>query len=467
MSGHAWIGLDFGSYLTKVAFRVVDVGNTAAQSLDVVGVSAEPWNYNGNWATEFPSRVWTNGREIAFVPTVGVGWTEVSGIKLGLLNAWDGNPDPDPLVGLSFERIATLIIARTLCHTMAAIKQFTVERRWACPDNYFVSCATPSSGLLSEVNRSVLEDPNCPRRVQMRNLVESARKFVCDGRFNWNADRLWLPAAERLTKQIILGEQELDPANMRTFCYPEAYAAVLASVLHPAFDRDALLMVFDIGALTTDAALFFFNPKVARTICFHTIGSTQSGIGPLFLLDQVDGVALARLHSDLSKFYCKIWEDIYRHVPQGRTPDIFEARRHNQPKWKCLLLGGGSANLEVRKLVMELRIPSLRNGGDDRIIPVARMRFLESPMKPFGWIAFPSQVSTHYCIQTGARVYPPGRERKIQDQMNSRLHLNQLAIGLTSDWATIPEYCEIQPPVIQVDRPDHDYNDNFAGPEVM
>lgn len=463
---HAWIGLDFGSYLTKVAFRVVDVGNTAAQSLVVVGVSAERWNWNGDWATEFPSRVWTNGKEVAFVPTLGVGWTEVSGIKLGLLNAWDGNPDPDPLVGLSFERIAALIIARTLCHTMAAIKRFTVERRWECPDNYLVSCATPSRGLLSEVNQSVLEESNCPRRVQMRNLVESARKFVCEQNFNWTLDRLWLPAAVELADKIISGQQKLDSANQRTFCYPEAYAAVLASVLHPAFDRDDLLMVFDIGALTTDAALFFFNPRVARTICFHTIGSTQSGIGPLFALDPVSGVALNRLHSDLSEFYCKIWEDIYRHVPEGRAPAIFEARRHNQPKWKCLLLGGGSANLEVRDLVKKLHIPSLRNPGYDRISPVAHRRFLESPMKPFGWIAFPNQVLNHYCIQTGGHVYPPGRERNIQVQMNSRLHLNQLAIGLTSDWATIPEYCEIQPPLIQGVHPVHDYTDQFAGPEV-
>jgi hypothetical protein len=208
--------------------------------------------------------------------------------------------------------------------------------------------------------------------------------------------------------------------------------------------HNGLYLVFDVGAFTTDASLFYFHPRPEyRIMTYYSTGTCPAGVGP-------DLSATSAIAPNLATNLRKAIEDMYRGMIQAMREqyDTLPSRTFERsmftdrprvwtPRWKSIILGGGASIPEVHRAVASLRIRSA-HADADLVAPMSAPP-ATFPTETYSDIVFVNQTSgraTHSIAALGQ----PGLVRYRQDAIDRTSHILQLSIGLTTNILDCPPW---------------------------
>jgi hypothetical protein len=383
MTGHIYIGLDFGMALTKVAvWAKQPQERTATRFVVEFPRDNDPLNpADKNRALHLPSALWVGHGRIHGIPAPGTRTlTRIDGIKKLMLAEWSGTPSPVPastLGGLcaanaedwSYEKLAILKLAFVLCDVDSRVFAY-------------LSAAHPGARWMTLINAAVPPEQGeftstSERTHRMRSVVERAWKLA--GLFPRTDAGLPLNEALRLVNSVY-NEPLLQATKTPVDVIPEALAAACFQVTSDTATAGNWLTV-DVGALTTDISYFFFNPgREYRVACYSSLQSNQVGMDSLAgrsTIIEVKGrpylphealakdPGLAIGHGEFNRVQDGISQAIRSGlraamIHQGST--VAALVQNQTPRWRVLLVGGGSTHPAIA--------PTIRNWRFEGIGPV-------------------------------------------------------------------------------------------------
>jgi hypothetical protein len=452
MAGTAFIGFDFGSSLIKVAVRLADVGAAQADHRSAFGIAFDGHRRDHQYKVFRQTAIWVIGngpdrRVCVKAAPAGGRALAVTGIKEALIAAYmAGTENCDQCIGdsgLTPLEATVLLTAWTLQQSKRAIDLFVRDRGVHTPGSFIVNCAVPSSDTLQVETQDGLSESACPYRTRFRNLVERARIAVFQQAAPRVPDEMGMTQAKAVAQSIMAIPLPTDPGQHGTGCLPESLAAVLAAVGHARF-HNGLYLVFDVGAFTTDASLFYFHPRPEyRIMTYYSTGTCPAGVGPdLSITSSISPTRASNLRAAIEEMYREMIRAMRERydVSSSRAFErsMFTDRtRVWTPKWRSVLLGGGASIPEVHRFVADLRVRSA-HADADLVAPMADppMTF---PTETYSDIVFVNQNSgraTHSIAALGQ----PGLVRYRQEAVDRASHILQLSIGLTTNILDCPPW---------------------------
>lgn len=456
MPGIAHIGFDFGSSLTKVAVRLEDVGEAGAVPESAFGIAFEGESKDGEYRVFRPTALWIRsegqGGTLQF-RGASAGARAITGIKERLMGGF--HPQGGPLLqaplgecGLTLLEGAALLLASTMCDIREAIDAYAKDRNTRRPDTILVNCAVPSSDTMSIQTRDALSEAACPQRRAFQELMERVRRWVFEtAPVNIPAE-ISFQQAKRIASEILGFRLPPEIGSWGTTCIPEALAAVIAAIRHAEF-KDGLFFVFDVGAYTTDATLFYFHPSPEyRVMVYYGMGSSRAGIGTTGA-DSLGTAEAAELRRQLEDMYRSMLETMLRvHGKLFVTALLKHEPQPNTPRWSAAILGGGANSSEVRRMIAGLALPS-NSGAGHRVAPIGT-EARSFPIQTYSHVVFirqrsgSSRTKPVLGLQTNSPTYSAALKRPSS--------ILQLALGLSSGVFNVPAWSAGEP-VTPTNRP--------------
>jgi hypothetical protein len=453
MPGTAFIGLDFGSSLIKLAIRLQDVGLAADGGQNVFGVAFEGMSHANSYKVFLETAIWVVGdgpdRRICLRRPAHGAPPKAVGIKERLIDGYRPGEEPrltTPIepCGLTPPEATALLLASTLQDARSAIKMFVRDRGAMLPGSFLVNCAIPSSDTLQTETHDALLPSSCPHRATFRDLVERVRRFVFVEKKSLPGNDMRLPAAKAAAAAILGIALPEDEGLLGTACLPESLAAVRAATAHPQF-REGLHFVFDVGAYTTDASLFHFNPNpIHQYMTYYATGTCRAGVGrDAGPGQQIPTARIHLLHNELHALYRQMMTDMLAAYPREFQLAMF---KHDPmpwtPKWRATIIGGGARIESVRGLVGALSGPQNDgNPGFPAKMPLLPSRF---PEDTYAWVVFIHGTGTARTKSIAhLRIEPTHYNRALRDPSN----ILQMSIGLTQNVLDCPQWSASAPPV--------------------
>lgn len=454
MPGTAFIGLDFGSSLIKLAIRLEDVGLATDGRGSVFGVAFDGRSHAAPYKVFLETAIWTLGdgpdRRVLLRPDVHNAARRTVGIKELLIAGYapggaGTQSAPIATCGLTPSEATALLLASVLQDARTAIERYVWDRGAGTPSSFQVNCAVPSSDTLKTETQDALADSACPYRNTFRNLVERVRRFIFVERRALPGLEMPLSVARSVAESILAIDLPDDEGALGTACLPESLAAVMAATIHPRF-REGTHFVFDIGAYTTDASLFHFNPSPHHQfMTYYATGTCRAGIGR----DALPGTPMrpdsARvLQSELEALYLQMYREMLNAYPNQFLRAMFAHKPHPwAPKWSATIIGGGAKIADVPPMVAGLR--DRREGGCPGKMRSAPIPFPEDSYERIVFIHGSGTAKTkHVSLLREER-------RHFERALRGPSHILQMSIGLTRNVLDCPPWSASAPPVS--DRP--------------
>lgn len=445
MPGTAFIGLDFGSSLIKVAVRLEDVGLPAIAGSHRFGIAFRGKSHANRYSVFTENAVWVAGdgpdRRIN-LRHPDTNWPiKQTGIKEQLIDGYRPGEELRNTVamdkcGLTPPEAAALLITSVLQDARTAIRDYVREKGGMQPSIVSVNCAIPSSDTLKTGTQDALSPSACPHRTMFLELVERTRRFVFVENREIAQLEMRLSAARGLAQAILAVPLPEDVGEIGTACLPESLAAVLAATAHPVF-HEGLHFVFDIGAYTTDASLFHFHPgQHYRVMTYYATGSCRAGIGR----DALPGTALpahrvALLEGEIGAMYRAMAQDMMDCYGNNFLKMFRSEPLPWSPNWRATIIGGGAGFPAIEGVIGQLTGRSLQG---DQSFPAPM------PKRPQ---RFPRSTWEHVVFIHGT---PSARVKSIQMLRRETLHFDaaihrpahllQMSIGLTQNVLDCPPW---------------------------
>lgn len=445
MPGTAFIGLDFGSSLIKVAVRLEDVGIPAIAGGHRFGIAFHGKSHANRYSVFTENAIWVAGdgpdRRLNLRQPTPSWPIKQTGIKEQLIHGYRPGEGPGNTVamekcGLTPPEAAVLLIASVLQDACAAIREYVRAKGGFQPSIVSVNCAIPSSDTLKTGTQDALSPSECPHRTTFLELVERARRFVFVEHEKIARFEMRLSAARSVAQKILALPLPVDAGDIGTACLPESLAAVLAATAHPMF-HEGLHFVFDIGAYTTDASLFHFHPgHHYRVMTYYATGSCRAGIGRdalpgttipaprIELLEREIGAMYRAMSRDMMDGYGNNFLKMFRSEPLPWTPS-----------WRATIIGGGAGFTAIEGVIGQLTGRSLQGGHS---FPATM------PKRPQ---RFPRSTWEHVVFIHGtanARVKSIRELRREPQHFGAAIdrpaHLLQMSIGLTQNVLDCPPW---------------------------
>jgi len=288
----------------------------------------------------------------------------VDGIKAALLQEWSLGKDANARFhGATASELVTIKIALVLAHARRSILALAAREAPGCQWNEFAVCATPLSA-----------DAGTSRRLPlMQRLVEHAlaySKEIADPAAGVSIGQ----ARHRIADLAANPTWPADRSPVRAA--PESLAAALFHLQRDGQTEGNWLTV-DVGGLTTDTNLFFCNPEYEH-LSYYAYHSVPCGTASL-----ADALAQAT-NGSVSEAHARLAEDsqlagssmqpapslkgcvcgamrttanqAISKVRNQRALFPTESRNgkvHVKPKWRVLLLGGGTVHPAISAWISE------------------------------------------------------------------------------------------------------------------
>jgi len=445
MPGTAFIGLDFGSSLIKVAVRLEDVGLPAIAGGHRFGIAFRGKTHASRYSVFTENAIWVAGdspdRRLNLRQPDPSWPLKQTGIKEHLIDGYRPGEALRNTVeldkcGLTPPESAALLIASVLQDAQTAIRDYVLAMGGRQPSIVSVNCAIPSSDTLRTETQDALSPSACPHRTMFLELVERARRFVFVEHRKIARFEMRLKEARDVARTILALPLPEDTGEIGTSCLPESLAAVLAATVHPTF-RDGLHFVFDIGAYTTDASLFHFHPGQSyRVMTYYATGSCRAGIGR----DAMPGTTLpehriALLKREIGAMYRDMARDMMDSYGNNFLKMFKSEPLPWSPKWRATIIGGGAGFPAVEGIVGQLTGRSLQ--GDQTFPAPMPERPRRFPRDTFGHVAFihGTQNARIKSIQMLRR-----EPQHFDAAIHRPAHLLQMSIGLTQNVLDCPPW---------------------------
>ena len=276
-----------------------------------------------------------------------------------------------------------------------------------------------------------LAETHCPFRNGFAALVERCRRFVFIDGQRIPRDPIGLPDAINTAHRILSITLPEQAGSSGTTCIPEALAAVVAAIRHPGF-RDGLFFVFDVGAFTTDASLFFFHPhEPYKVMCYYGIGTCLAGVGRdtdsrgslapenAMVMQSKVGSLYQQMIDAMNVQHGQLFRGLFKHTP-----------RTNTPRWQPILLGGGAEVEQVKQIIAGLCVGT---AADDayQIAPHA-FQPKTFPLDNFASVVFVNSTNDNQRVFARTDLRTPARYNEYCEALVHPSHILQLAIGLSS-----------------------------------
>jgi hypothetical protein len=450
--GTAFIGLDFGSSLIKLAIRLEDVGLANDGRRGVFGVAFDGATHATPYRVFLETAIWNVGdgpdRRVFLRPPSRGAPPKSIGIKERLIDGYRPGEHlrlstPIEPCGLTPEEATVLLLASTLEDARAAIRHYVRDRGARTPASFLVNCAIPSSDTLKTDTQDALLPSSCPHRNRFRDLVERVRRYIFVEQRSLPANDMTLTKARNTAASILGIALPDDEGALGTACLPESLAAILAATTHPRF-REGLHFVFDIGAFTTDASLFHFNPNpLHQFMNYYATGTCRAGVGR----DAIPGRSLRPEHLNLLRnetqaLYLQMIRDMLDAYPRDFERAMFAHEPTTwTPKWRATIIGGGAKIGEVPGMIAQLR-GRPRHGGDG--FP-ARM---SAPPTPFPEDTYERIVFINGigASRTKSITLLRSERRHYDNALRVPSHILQMSIGLTRNVLDCPPWSASTPP---------------------
>ena len=276
-----------------------------------------------------------------------------------------------------------------------------------------------------------LAETHCPFRNGFAALVERCRRFVFIDAQRIKSDPISLKEAIKTAQMVLDTPLPEQAGSSGTTCIPEALAAVVAAIRHPGF-RDGLFFVFDVGAFTTDASLFFFHPHDPyKVMCYYGIGTCLAGVGR----DTDSRGALAPeiallMQSKVGTLYQQMIDAmIAEHGPLFRVLFKHEPRT-NTPRWQPILLGGGAEVEQVKQIVAGLCVGT----PAENVYRIAPHAYSPKtfPLDTFASVVFVNSTNNNQRVFSRKDLRDTPWYNEYCEALIHPSHILQLAIGLSS-----------------------------------
>ena len=268
MRGIVIIGLDFGMALTKCAVAIQPPNQSNFERF-VIGFDDDA----GGDRFHLPSGVWLDQSGISIREAdLAEDGIFHSGLKRRLIEAWT-NADSEVVPGVYVTECVFFALASILARVRRSVsKHLDTTGYSGVTWTWIVNAATPAErGMINETTN----EPT-PREQQMRALVACALAYaeknptLDDGCFK-QAD---LAEAVKNASYLV----ESGGVKKRVHVIRESLAGALFALLADDAERGTWLTV-DMGALTTDTTLFFFEPREEfRVAAYYAMNSKIGGV---------------------------------------------------------------------------------------------------------------------------------------------------------------------------------------------
>jgi hypothetical protein len=363
--------------------------------------------------------------------------------------------------GLSQLQAAALLTVSVFDDVRKAMILYCRESGLSEPDTILVNCAVPSSETMMIDTKDALAETHCPFRNGFAGLVERCRRFVFVDGQRIPRDPIGLPDAIKSAHRILNTTLPEQAGSSGTTCIPEALAAVVAAIRHPGF-RDGLFFVFDVGAFTTDASLFFFHPdEPYKVMCYYGIGTCLAGVGRdtdsrgalapaiAMLMQTKVGLLYQEMIDAMIAQHDSSFRVLFKHSPMTNTPC-----------WQPILLGGGAEVKQVNQVIAGLCVRS-STGDAYRIAPHAYPP-KTFPLDNFASVVFVNSTNNNQRVFSRKDLRTPSWYHEYCEALIHPSHILQLAIGLSSPVFEYPMWSAAELPPDQrrrhldaIDAADH------------
>lgn len=437
MPGTAHIGFDFGSSLIKVAVRLQDVGEQGAgASFGVVLDGTEPSKPYRVFRKTSISVIGNGPQRQICLRSNPAGSRRFDGLKEVLLPGFESDNttvlnQEFGETGLSRIQAAALLTVSVFDDVRKAMILYCRESKLVVPDTILINCAVPSSETMMIDTSDALAETHCPFRKGFAALVERCRRFVFIDAQRIKSDPISLKEAIKTAQMVLDTPLPEQAGSSGTTCIPEALAAVVAAIRHPGF-RDGLFFVFDVGAFTTDASLFFFHPhEPYKVMCYYGIGTCLAGVGrdtdsrgalapAIALLIQLKvGTLYQQMIDAMIAEHGPLFRVLFKHEP-----------RTNTPRWQPILLGGGAEVEQVKQIVAGLCIGT----PAENVYRIAPHAYPPKtfPLDTFASVVFVNSTNNNQLVFSRKDLRNTPWYNEYCEALIHPSHILQLAIGLSS-----------------------------------
>jgi hypothetical protein len=437
MPGTAHIGFDFGSSLIKVAVRLQDVGEQGAgASFGVVLDGTEPSKRYRMFRKTSISVIGNGPQRQLCLRGSPPKSRRFDGLKEVLLPGFESDNttvlnQEFGETGLSRIQAAALLTVSVFDDVRKAMILYCRESKLVVPDTILINCAVPSSETMMIDTSDALAETHCPFRNGFAALVERCRRFVFIDAQRIKSDPISLKEAIKTAQMVLDTPLPEQAGSSGTTCIPEALAAVVAAIRHRGF-RDGLFFVFDVGAFTTDASLFFFHPHAPyKVMCYYGIGTCLAGVGRdtdsrralapaiAMLMQTKVGLLYQEMIDAMIAQHDSSFRVLFKHSPMTNTPC-----------WQPILLGGGAEVKQVNQVIAGLCVRS-STGDAYRIAPHAYPP-KTFPLDNFASVVFVNSTNNKQQVFSRRELRTPDRYNEYCEALIHPSHILQLAIGLSS-----------------------------------